>query len=50
LNEAKLSQTVFNSFTITSKCHWEFNLLLHATMREFNLSHMPNLLDTNRTK
>ena len=28
--------------------HWEFNLSLHT--REFNLSHMPNPLDTNRIK
>jgi len=45
-----LSQTVFNinSFTIIPEClgrHWEFNLSLHT--REFDLSHLPNPLDTN---
>ena len=45
------SQTVFNSFTITPQCrsrHWEFNLSLHT--RKFDLSHLPNPLDTNRIK
>jgi len=46
-----ISQTVLNSFTITPECqshHWELNLSLH--MREFNLSHMPDSLDTNKIK
>jgi len=46
-----ISQTVFNSFPITPERlsrHWEFNLSLH--MREFNLSHMPDPLETNRIK
>jgi len=47
------SETVFKSFPITPECgsrHWEFNLSLVLLTREFNLSHMPNPLETNRIK
>ena len=51
--KTKISQTVFISFPITPECpsrHWEFIPSLHYCTMEFNLSHMPNPLDSIKIK
>jgi len=50
LNEAKVDQTVFNSFAATPESrsrHWE--VILSLRTKEFDRSHMPNPLGRNTT-
>jgi len=50
LDESNCSQLSHNNSRVPNNRsrHWEFNLSSHR--KKFNLSHVPNAVDTNRMK